>query len=408
MNLPTRLPAQSATTTPARPSLAAGGPVRRNAGTAGSVLVIVLVTVLFAAFALMAFMDKASTDLIVESRDSTARRLRLEAYSALEVTLAVLENFREANGALRSVTEGWGDPLAFASWTSGAGRTVEVQFEDESGKLPLPRADAVGLVALFEVWAMPQSDAERLADALMGWMKKDYMGSGTFTPDYDSATIPYAAPGRSLRSFGELAAIDVARGMFYDADGRPNELWRRFTGAVSLFNYPRPNLNSARPAVQAALGNFDPDQQQKLADFLAGTGPYQLQGPGYLRSVGDAVPVIGQVNTSGFDTQIRALRIRLTVHDGRAVYRLNVVVAPPNGATTVQSSASSNPAVAPASPSVPSGARSSPAGTAPAGSTATGTPGVKKLNYPFTVLEIRENDEPDRATPLPAVLPGTA
>ena len=53
-----------------------------------SVLVIVMITILFTAFALVAFIEKAGNDLLVEHREAQARRLRMEAYSALEVTLA--------------------------------------------------------------------------------------------------------------------------------------------------------------------------------------------------------------------------------------------------------------------------------------------------------------------------------
>ena len=120
----------------------------------------------------------------------------------------MLQNFRTVDGSLRSPAEGWSDPLGFASWAPAEGHTVDVEFEDESGKIPLPRVDAVQLTALFTAWEMSASDAERLTDALLNWMKKDYVG--TVTPDYDQATIPYAVPARSLRSFSELAAIDVA------------------------------------------------------------------------------------------------------------------------------------------------------------------------------------------------------
>jgi general secretion pathway protein K len=54
----------------------------------GSVLIIVLVTMLFAVAALTLFIEKASTDLIVATRDATDTRLRAEAYSALETTVA--------------------------------------------------------------------------------------------------------------------------------------------------------------------------------------------------------------------------------------------------------------------------------------------------------------------------------
>src|SRR3954470_8897469 len=119
--------------------------LRRRSCTRGTVLVIVLITLIFAAFALVIFMDKAGNDLLVEQRDAEARRLRREAYSALEVTLAVLEEFRQADNGLRSPAEGWGDPLVFAGYTPTEDRTVEIAFEDESGKISLPRANAVVL-----------------------------------------------------------------------------------------------------------------------------------------------------------------------------------------------------------------------------------------------------------------------
>jgi hypothetical protein len=376
-------------------------------------MVIVLVTVLFATFALMAFMDKASTDLIVASRESTSRRLRVEAYSALETTLAVLQNFRTVSGPLRSPAEGWTDPLGFASWTPEDGHTVDVAFEDETGKIPLPRADAVQLTALFTAWDLSASDAERLTDALLNWMKKDYVG--TVTPDYDAAAIPYAVPARSMRSFSELAAIDVARDMLYDENGRPNDLYRRFVADVSLFNYPKPNLNSAPSDVQIALGALDPIQQGKLNEYFTGTGAYTRQGPGYLTSAGSALPIMGgQASTTAFDVQIRALRIHITVQDGKSVYRLNVVVAPAGGATTVEEAATNKPGTASASATGSTTSTTTPtttttnstgAGTSTSAANATTT--TPNLNYPFTLLEIRENDEPMPVAPPPSAVPGS-
>ena len=66
-----------------------------------SVIILVLVTLLFTAVALTAFVEKAGNDLMVEVRQADAHRLRQEAFSALEVTLAVLEDFREADNGLK-------------------------------------------------------------------------------------------------------------------------------------------------------------------------------------------------------------------------------------------------------------------------------------------------------------------
>ncbi len=81
----------------------------------GSVLIIVLVSLVFATAALVLFIEKAETDLLVPIREADAARLRLEAYSALETTLAVLEDFRIVSDGLHSPAEGWTDPLDVAA-----------------------------------------------------------------------------------------------------------------------------------------------------------------------------------------------------------------------------------------------------------------------------------------------------
>ena len=227
----------------------------------GSILVIVLVTLLFAATALVAFLDRAGTDLLVEARASVADRLRADAYSSLEVTLAVLEDFRQADNGLHSPSEGWADPLGWAAWTPADGNSVEVSFQDESAKIPLIHADASMLANMFQAWNMQQSDAQHLADVLMAWMQQNYIPSSGLAPDYEQSATPYDPPLRPLRSFGELAAIDYARDVFYDENGRLNDKWWRFYNDFSIFDFPHPNINGAN------------------SDILAGLGPVQRQCP---------------------------------------------------------------------------------------------------------------------------------
>ena len=372
-------------------------PVRLRASRrGGSILIVVLVTLMFATVALTLFIEKASDDLLVESRVAAARRLRLEAYSALETTLAVLQDFQLVNGGLRSPAEGWGDPLGWAGYVPAEGRAVLVEFVDESGKLSLPRITPNTLVELFKSWEIAQGDAEKLADALLQWMKPDYVPTSGILLDYENDPLPYVAPARSLRSFSELAAIDVVREVFFDADGRPNDYWKRFTEAVSLLDFAQTNLNALRPGVLAAYG-FDSNQQGQLGDFLAGTGNYQTQGPGYFRTPAEAATILGAEAPPGMGTSISALRIIVTVLDSpsaRSGFRLNVVIAPPGSTTKVvdQKATTKRPdtvVVPPTSPTAPTNRNT----TAAAGAGAGAQNQAPSLNYPFTILEIRENDE---------------
>ncbi len=373
-----------------------------------SVLVIVMITLLFTAFALVAFIEKAGNDLLVEQHDAEARRLRMEAYSALEVTLGVLEDFREAGNGLHSPAEGWNDPLAFAGYTPTEGRTIEVAFEDESGKISLPRTDALTLSRLFQSWDMPKTDADTLADAIMGWMQRGHTYTSAMPPDYEQYTPAYESPNRPMRSYHELAAIDKAREVFYDADGQPNDLWKRFAAAVSLLNFTRPNINGAKPDALLALGQFQVSQQQNVNDFIAGTGNYTAQGPGYFQNMADAQRIAGpDGNLGAFSTTISALRIFITVHDGISQFKLAAVVTPQGGgATTVTTTATSQRTQASAAAARTSNQQNQPNAAQPNNrqtQTSTRQAGAAaSLKYPFTLLEIRENDDiPSPPAPPP-------
>lgn len=359
----------------------------------GSVLVVVLVTLMFTSVALVLFVEQASTDLLVETRDSTARRLRREAYSSLEAVLATLEDFRRVGGGLHSQAEGWGDPLGFSGWQPREGCTVEVTLEDESGKISLSHVDSGTFINLFKSWDLKQADAERLTDSLLGWMRKDYVPMSSRMLDYDQGDLPYEPPERPMRSFTELAAIDYAREVFYDEAGRPNDLWRRFTATFSLYDYTQINLNAAPPDVLVALGFSDVSQQNRLNDFLTGKGGYSSQGPAWLTNTAQAAGVMGTpALPPGTGTIVRALRINLAVHEGRAVYRLSAVVAPSGGATIVKTTATST--------RTPTSGTTGSTTTAAAPAPATPAP---QLNYPFTLLEITENAE--MSAPPPAAPP---
>ncbi|HVU22772.1 MAG TPA: hypothetical protein VHE13_01525, partial [Opitutus sp.] len=376
----------------------------------GSILVIVLITLLFAAAALVAFIDKAGTDLLIEARDSGMNRLRQDAYSALEVTLAVLSEFQQVGGGLKSPAEGWNDPLGFAGWEPREGVTAEVSFEDESGKLSLPHVDAATLKNLFKQWGLDETEGRRLTDALLGWMRKDYVSETLSEPDYDRAALPYAAPLRSLRSFSELAAIDEARKVFYDEQGRPNDLFNRFVTTFSLYDFKQTNINGAPPDVLAALGLLSDSQQKQLSNYLSGTGDRARMGPSFFDSTQQAAGIAGtNALANGFGTQISALRVNITLHEGRTAFKLSAVVAPPNGASIVTETAVSTKVADAGKTAASASTAADTAGGAtdaksPPGSTGSAAD-AQKLNYPFTLLEIRENAELSAVPPSPPEKP---
>ncbi|HEU5080225.1 MAG TPA: hypothetical protein VFT72_13520 [Opitutaceae bacterium] len=380
-------------------ALAQSSIVRRK----GSVILIVLITILFATTALTLFIEKASNDLLVDAREADAARLRVEAYSALETTLGVLEDFRVVLGSLHSPAEGWGEPLLFANYEPAPGHTVDVQFEDESAKVSLPNADAPTLISIFKSWNISQTNAERLADALLGWIKKDYVPASAGSPrpeDYDKGDLPFTPAARALRTFGELATIEYARDVFFDENGEPTELFPRFVSAFSLYSYKQPNINGGNPAALAGVGIDDMTQQKRVADFLSGKNLYgQQKGANYFKdSTAVATLLGGNSPAAQLNTQISALRIIITVHEGRSAFRLNTVVAPKGGAklpALSEASTKDETKVDATNSGTASGSTTPQAtsSTQSTSSTSSTSGAAKSLNYPFTILEIRENDE---------------
>jgi len=381
--------------------------------------------------AMMVFMEKASNDLLVEQREAAAARMRLEAYSAMETTIGTLEDFRAALGALRSPSEGWYDPLGFAGYEPAdqdnliyyginPDYTVEVAFDDESGKLSLPNTNATQLTNLFTYWGLDADTSAKLTDALLGWMKKDYVPTSAGAPqpeDYDTGDLPFAPPGRPLRTFDELASIDYVRDLFYDDAGRPNDYYRAFVSTFSLYDFQTTNINATNVNVLGALGSQDPVNDQKLADFLDGADNHASGGaPGWFATKAEISQLLGDSPATRLNVTISALRVIVTVRQGNSSYRLNCLLSiPPGGAGakipaawtqvrpagaaatsgtmgvagSVNSSALSTSANATASNRGTSQAAGLGGGTT--GNTA--APPVANLRYPYTFLEIRENDQ---------------
>jgi general secretion pathway protein K len=376
-------------------------------GRSASILVIVMITLVLTAAALVAFLDRASNDLLVDARSAEAARLRPDAYSALEVVLGVLDEFRSADNGLHHPSESWADPLGWAGWAPTDGYTVDVAFQDESGKIPLNRVTTTELMNLFQYWGMSQVDAQKLTDSIYSWMHQNYTPTSALITDYEQAAIPYDPPYRAIRSIGELAAIDDARDYFY-TNGQPNAWWWRFYQDFSVYNYTRPNINGANSDVLSAVGQFTLEQEQGIAQYLAGTSDRSTAGRTWFQATPDLQTAIGSLsgNPGAFGFTVSALRILITVHDAKASFRLAVVVAPGSGgANTVETTATdikqsqqnaqtgeTNNATQVTTTAAPT--------TAP-NTAQTSAAQAANIQYPFRFLDIEENENIPNVPPLP-------
>jgi hypothetical protein len=117
----------------------------------GAVLLLVLVLIAITATAILSFTERALSEISGEGYYAQRDRLRADAYSTLEVSLAVLNDFKSIDGGLFSPEQGWGNPLAYAALTPREGLEIEVEFSDENARLPLLAGDSAEpwLLVLF-------------------------------------------------------------------------------------------------------------------------------------------------------------------------------------------------------------------------------------------------------------------
>lgn len=355
----------------------------------GSVILFVLGVILLTAFLLTRLIDRAGGELLAETKAASRTTLRDEAYSALEVTLAVLADVAANDRGLHAPAQGWGNPLEYAAYEPPPGITVAVSFEDETGKLPLATVSETVLQQYLVNIGSTTTDAERLADALLAWTKTDYLPRTTEADPrtYENAALPYAPPHRALHSFEELRAIAIIRDTFFDHEGQWTELGDRFRADVSLQSFNRVNVNSARPSVLVALG-LDPTLAVTLADELAQTTD-ATRDPKFYRTIAEAAAEHGTVlTTAGLGADVQCLCVRVTVRQGARVFQLEAVVSPgsnqarasaPANAPATTTPATSDPIANPVSPATPVDPRAITS---------------KSIDYPFRILELRETDGP--------------
>jgi len=340
----------------------------------GSVVVFVLGIILLAAFLITRLMDRAAVELAAESKAAKRADLRQEAISALEASLAVLADQAAAGGGLHDASEGWNHPLELMKYEASSGYGAEVTVTDESGKLSLPGATEEALIAYLEAIGCPVTSVESVVDALLTWTREDHVPLESGNLVFDAAALPYGAPQRALRSFEELRAIPAARQLFIDDFGQWNDLGTRFKAGASLFSFNATNVNSANADALLAQG-----LDRSRVNAIVAARDKRTGVAGFYRSPAELAGAWGRDATPpGLGTEAVCLLVNVVARYGGREYRLQVWVGRPGalGGSRRTSGATREAAPPPAKAELPS-VRNNPR---------------KRVDYPFQILELREND----------------
>ncbi len=137
------------------------------------------------------------------------------------------------------------------------GNTLEIQVQDESGKVDINAADALTLQAMFVLGGAEEDRARKLAAAVVDWRDPDDLvqPEGAEDADYEAADLPYGASDYPFRVAQELQQV---LGMDY-------ELYRTVADWITVYGGSgRPNASFAPAELLPLFDGITPELAQQI------------------------------------------------------------------------------------------------------------------------------------------------
>lgn len=246
--------------------------------------------------------------------------VRTFAYSMLEVALATVQEVALIDeGKLHAPEQGWQDPIAYSGIQIPNGWEVQVQIQDEGGKLPLNTVNQNGdllIKLLEEIFDFDYGTTRELVSTLQDWIDANdtHLLNGAESDDeYLRRDPPYKAANAPLQSLEELRYIKVWDEEFFDEEGQPNELFFRLSGLVTVLHGGAVNLNAAPEEILEILALQGGWQHNYLFDGL--DQPYLTSTP---ESASD----------ESASVEISLLRVTVVLQRAEVPYAISALVEP--------------------------------------------------------------------------------
>lgn len=288
---------------------------------------MVLLLVVLLTFIVTAFLAESTAKIkyygLFHNRDD----LRTDAYSALEIALGTVNQYREIEGALWGPEQGWATPLQDFEFTPKNAAEVSVYFSDESAKFALQALEADTLLVLFEVLGFSLPQREALTDGLLDWTDADddRRLNGFDGDDYEDFDPPLKPANGPIQSWDEFRLIEPFREAFFDENGMPLPVWNSFKEAVSLYRTSgNPNINQASATVLAVLEETGQINTRSLQAYKNGSdGEFGTEDDRLIRS---PEGISGIQEAGGLITTIELLRVKVVASRGDANFQIDALV----------------------------------------------------------------------------------
>ncbi len=319
-------------------------------------LVAVLAIIMLLTFIITRFMEEAVDDLEYRAIFNEPADVRSFTYSMLEVSLAAIHEVALIDeGKLYAPDQEWADPIGYTGIEIPNGWEVDIQIQDESGKLPLNTMEEPMLNRMLEEsFDFDFGTSRELSSMLLDWIDPNDSArlNGAESEDYLRRNPPYRTANGPLQSLEELRLLEVWEEEFFDEDGRPNELFQKLDRMASVINSGTVNLNSS---------------PQEVLELLTEDGEHIFDG----LKMPWLTDIPGSADSKYSDVQMRILRITVSVWRGRVPFTVSALVEP-NFETE-------------------EGASGGAPGSSSDGAPKTGaTSEQEAIGYPFKILQVSE------------------
>jgi general secretion pathway protein K len=200
-----------------------------------------------------------------------------------------------AEAAINRAVLGLLEPRPEARWRADGtpyefsfdGARIEVQIQDELGRIDLNRADGSVLISLLQSAGLDPRSASSLVDKILDWREASPFKrlNGAKERDYRDAGYAYRPRNGAFQSLDELKLVM----------GMTPELFRRVEPALTIYS-GRPTLDPqvAPRAALLALPTMDESKIAALIAARAGPAPFSalpLQGRAFAVSARIETPV---------------------------------------------------------------------------------------------------------------------
>jgi len=342
---------------------------KHRSRTSGSVLIFVLALVVLLSVMAMRLMDESIREMEHVSQFHRRDDLRIHAYSALDITVGTLSEWKEIRGSLTARNRGWGNPLKYAEIAPPEGIKWNVGLTVENGKYSLEqlRKDHTNRKTfLFEMMVDDENDPVSPRDSLEyvdtfhDWEDKDdnHRLNGAESSDYYEDLEPvYFSPNRPIQSFNEFRLIKgfghglddpEDSGLFFDARSNETANVKNFKNSVSSWSSHKPNdLEATDFLLRFLFGENESGFDQYMRQRAKGKEPSPAPG---------------------CERVCRVFRVKVTVSRGPANFVLWAILED-------SSSKTNKPPPSNLSPEAKAAQKR-----------------FKALKYPYRILALRENE----------------